>query len=79
LSFEEQVSEAVHTITSLWTLDLTREVAETGIFSEIAGEAVIVSSLDGAVLWRGGCLTLPWAVAFVVAAKKVNEGVQSSP
>ena len=75
---EEQVAEAFHFITSLWTPDLTREVAEVGIITDLGGEAAIVSSVDGAVLWRGGrTLTLAWAVAFTAAARCVHGAVQS--
>lgn len=70
---EEQVAEALHVIESLWTPDLVQEVAEKGIITDLGGEVVIVSSADGAILWRGGRnLTLAWAVAFTKAAKLVQ-------
>ena len=73
MNAEEQVAEAIHVITSLWTSDLVREVAEAGIITDLDGEVAILSSVDGAVLWRGGrTLTLAWAVAFMTAARCVH-------
>ena len=81
MGFEEQISEAGRVITSLWMPSLTQEVAEVGIITSLpAGEAAIVSSVDGSVLWCGGrILDLSWAVAFMVAAKSFGASVQSSP
>ena len=78
MNAEGRIAEAIHVVTSLWTPDLVREVAEAGIITELDGEAAILSSVDGAVLWRGGrTLTLAWAVAFTAAARCVHGAVQS--
>ena len=79
MEFEEQVAEAAHVISSLWMPGLAREVADAGIITEIAsGEAAIVSSADGEVLWCGGkILGLSWALAFIVAAKKVADEIRT--
>ena len=75
MDFEEQVEEATHVITSLWPLSAVTEVAELGIVTQLfEGEAAIVSSDNGEVLWCGGrVLGLPWALAFLTAAKNVRE------
>jgi hypothetical protein len=79
MNIEEQIAEASDVITSLWTPDLIREVAEVGIITDLGGEVAIISSVDGAVLWRGGpALTLAWAVAFATAAKQHEETVKNS-
>jgi hypothetical protein len=78
MNTEERVAEALQVVTSLWTPDLIREVAEVGIITSLDGEPAIVSSVDGAVLWRGGrILTLAWAVAFAEAARIAQGTVQS--
>lgn len=74
MDFNDHIAEATETISSLWTPDFTREIAEVGIITEAGGYPAIVSSVDGEVLWRGGMLRgLPWAAAFLVAAKNLDE------
>lgn len=75
MNFDLQVAEAVHNITSLWTPDLTREVADDGIIvtMEDAQDGAIISRRDGAVLWRG--LTTPWVFVYLTAAKMVAKSL----
>lgn len=78
MSNEARIDEAIHVVTSLWTPDLIREVAEAGIITDLGGEAAIVSSAGGTILWRGGrILNLAWAVAFTAAARCVHKTMQS--
>lgn len=70
---EELIAEATHVITSLWNPSHTRDVAENGIITHLAtGEAAIVSAFDGELLWCGGTLQLPWAIAFWTAARRLT-------
>jgi len=73
MDFEEQIEEASHVIESLWPVSAVTEVAEFGIVTQLfEGEAAIVSSDNGEVLWCGGrALGLPWALAFLTAAQRV--------
>jgi hypothetical protein len=75
MNFDLQVAEAVHNITSLWTPDLTQEVANDGIIvtMEDAQDGVIISRHNGTILWRG--LTTPWAFVYLTAAKMVAKSL----
>ena len=75
MDFEALVTEATHVINSLWTPDATRDIAELGVLTTSPdGEAVIVSALDGEVLWRGGrILSIPWSFAFLSAARNISQ------